>query len=208
MNKKYFFSGILSVALFGTMVNGYSEDATGEKTQTEAAKASYDLGANGYKGWKAGTVEASVAQKEEAGKAILIFKVVVDHTKDGKGKTDGKYLKGWPRAYHYFKPIIELGKYKEFSFDYKITTTQKDAEKNPIYAYFNSGKTAITMPFDAGKEDGEWHNKVITIADIIKNSKKSADDWQQLTMMNFGLAERNYPDKTEIIVEIKNLRLQ
>jgi hypothetical protein len=208
MNKKYFFSGIVSVALLGTMVNGYSEDTTAGKTQTKAQKVSYDFAKNGYKGWKAGTVETSVAHKDEAGKATLIFKVIVDYTKDGKGNADGKYLKGWPRVYHYFKPVIELGKYKEFSFDYKITTTNKTAEKNPIYAYFNSDKTAITMPFDAGKEDGEWHNKVITIADIIKRSKKSADDWQQLTMMNFGLSERNYPDKTTITIEIKNLRLQ
>jgi hypothetical protein len=208
MNKNYLFGGIMALALLGVTGNVYGADTEAEKKTDEAQVAMIDFSKTGYKEWKAATGEASVTIKEEADVPIMIFKVVVDHTKDGKGNTESKYLKGWPRIYRYIKPLVALTKYKEFIFEYKVSSNIKDAEKNPIYAYFKSGKVRCTMSFDAGKEDGQWHTKVIKIEDVIKHSQKSADDWKQLSMLQFGLAESNYADKTEITVELKNLQLQ
>ena len=208
MNKKYLFSGVMALALLGVAGNVYCADTEAEKKADEAQVAAIDFSKTGYKEWKAATGEASVTTKEDAGVPVMIFKIVVDHTKDGKGKTDGKYLKGWPRIYRYIKPTVDLSKYKVLIFEYKISSSDKNSTKNPIYAYFKSGKVGRTMSFDAGKEDGQWHTKVITVEDIIKSSQKSADDWKQLSMLQFGLAESNYTDKTELTVEIKNIQLQ
>ena len=96
--KNYLLAGFISVALLGTL---HAKD--------KVKPISFD----DYAKWKAGTVEASVETVKDGDTTVLSFKVAVDHKKDGKGKTDGKYLKGWPRMIHYIKPVVDLNNYKE-----------------------------------------------------------------------------------------------
>ncbi len=190
--KKTIILGTLALTLTG-MANLYSAET--------AEQSIFDLSKNGYKTWKPATKTASVEASKDGETPTMIFKVKVDHSNG----------KGWDRIYKYFfHPPIDISKYKEYVFEYKVSTSRADGnkEKTPIYAFFQSDKTKMTYTLDAGKEDGEWHTKVITIADIIKRSGKTADDWQKIQMLQFGVAEAKYPDKTELTIEIKGVKFQ
>jgi len=168
----------------------------------EAENSAFDFSKNGYEKWKSISPEASIEKKKDGETPIMVFKVKIDHEKDGKG---------WPRIYKYFfHPKIEISKYKEYIFEYKITTSRSDdnKEKTPFYIYFATGKTKITYTIDGGKEDGQWHSKVVKIADILARGKVTAEDFKQVNLVQFGVAEATYPDKTEITIEIKGVQLQ
>jgi hypothetical protein len=190
--KKTIMLGTLALTLTG-MANLYSAETTEQGT--------FDLSKNGYTKWKSVTPEASITTSKDGETPTIIFKVKVDHSNG----------KGWDRIYKYFfRPPIDISKYKEYVFEYKVSTSRADdnKDKTPIYAFFQSDKTKVTYALDAGKEDSEWHTKVIPIADIIKRSGKSAADWQKIQMLQFGVTEAKYPDKTELTIEIKNVRFQ
>ena len=191
--KNYLMAGFISVALLGTLNAG------------EQVKP---ISFNDYGKWKASAKEASAEVVNDGDATVLSFKVAVDHTKDGKGKTDGKYLKGWPRVRHHVKPIVDLNKYKELRFEYKISSNRKNVEKTPLYANFNSGKASYTYAFDAGEEDGKWHTKVMLVKDIITKSKKPVSDWETLQHIQFGLSESKHEDGTKLDIKLKNIVLQ
>ncbi|MCF6176691.1 MAG: hypothetical protein L3J71_13095 [Victivallaceae bacterium] len=200
--KNYLMAGILSVALLGTL------NAQDQVKQGAGKSKPISFNEKDYADWKAGTVEVAVATVKDGGITVLSFKVAVDHKKDGKGRADGKYLKGWPRMIHYIKPVVDMNKYKELRFEYKISSNRKNVEKTPIYANFNSGAATCTYGFDAGKEDGKWHTKVILIKDIIAKSKKPASDWKTLRYIQFGLSESLHEDGTKLDIKLKNIVLQ
>ena len=191
--KNYLMAGFISVALLGTL---------------NAADKVTPISFDDYAKWKAGTVEASVDTVKDGDTTVLNFKVTVDYKKDGKGKTDGKYLKGWPRIIHYIKPVVDLNNYTELRFEYKISSNRKNVEKTLIYANFNAGTAACTYTFDAGKEDGEWHTKILLVKDIIAKSKKPVTDWKTLIYIQFGLSEKNHADGTKLDIKLKNIVLQ
>ncbi len=191
--KNYLIAGFISVALLGTL---HAED--------KVKPISFD----DYAKWKASTVEASVETVKDGDTTVMSFKVAVDYKKDGKGNPDGKYLKGWPRIIHYVKPVVDLNNYKELRFEYKISSNRKTVDKTMIYANFNTGKAACTYTFDAGKEDGEWHTKILLVKDIIAKSKKPAADWKTLVYIQFGLSERSHADGTKLDIKLKNIVLQ
>ena len=191
--KNYLMAGLLSVVLLGTL-----------NAQDNVKPISF----NDYGKWKASTKEASAEAVKDGDIMVLSFKVAVDHTKDGKGRPDGKYLKGWPRILHHIKPVVDINQYKELRFEYKISSNRKNVEQTLIYTNFNSGSASCTYNFDAGKEDGKWHTKVILIKDVIAKSKKTASDWKKLRYIQFGLSEKKHEDGTKLDIKLKNIVLQ
>ncbi len=77
----------------------------------------------------------------------------------------------------------------------------------PLLTLPSTGSAKVTYSLK-GKADGEWHTVVIKIADIISRSQKGKEDWQYINLLQFGFAEINYPDKTDVTIEIKGIQFQ
>ena len=210
MNKTTLLIAVLSLGMLGGANNLFSEEkaaAANDKTTSTEESALFDFAADdGYTKWKSAAAEASVEVTKDGDTPVMVFKVKVDHLKDSKDNPKGKYLMGWPRIYIYMKPKLDTAKYKEFSFEYKAQSSLKEKESVPIYTYMSSGKARATFGFNV-KTDGKWHLKKIKVADIIAKSGKPDSDWKKIFMVQFGLSERNYPDKAEVTVKLKDITL-
>ena len=189
--KKMYVMALVAIVAFAAEVNA----------QEQAEEINFSK--ENFAGQKAQTVEA----EKTVADGVMTFTVSVDHKKDGKGNADGKHLKGWPRIYYDIKPSIDLSKFKELTFEYKVTSTQPADKKTKIYIYFKSGDLKCTYGFEVNRED-KWHKKIILIKDFVARSKKPAAEWNNASRFQFGAAESHYADGVKLNIQLKNIILK
>lgn len=196
MNKNYLLAGIFSLALLGAVNAADNQD-----------DSMISFSKDDYAGWKHQTKEDSLSIVEDGNVKVLSFKVTVDHKKDNKGNPDGKHLKGWPRLRYRLGKNIDLTTFKYLRFDYKVSSNRTNPVKTIFSVNFHSDGAKYDYPLDLGKEDGQWHEAKIKIADVIKKSKKDAAAWSKLSYIQFVITESKYDDGTKLDIKVKDIFL-
>ena len=192
MKNNYLVVGLLSLALLGS-INAAEENSEMVNVSCKVEK------------WRLVSNEITATNAKDGNDEVLQFKVKINHKLDAKGRPDGKYLKGWPRALYFLKPPMDFRKFKYLRFDYKVSSNRKNMTKIPFYVNFCSGKNKCDYHFELGPKDGEWHEIKVLLSDVIKKSHKDASEWAEVIYMQFCIAESKYADGDELSIKLKNI---
>jgi Glycoside hydrolase 123 N-terminal domain len=184
----------------------------------EAAKADQliikDLGSENFDRWKTVTKEITLTttdKKAYSGKKSLKMAVKIDYKTDGGGEK-GKYVIGWPRIYTRFpKNKLDLTKYDFLTFKVLIDSDRNEVadDYTPAYWTISSHIKGLKVPdlrILGQVPQRKWLTVTLDLNKIIdKNS--ILKPWKSIKIMQFGISENKYADKTQLTFYLDDISL-
>jgi glycosyl hydrolase family 123 len=173
-----------------------------------------DLGSEKFELWKTLTQEVTLStttEKAYIGSKSLKMTVKIDYLTDGGGEK-GKYVIGWPRIYTRFtKNSLDLTKYNYLTFKVYIDSDRNEVEDDYTSAYWTisshiKGGGVPNQKILGQVPQRKWLTVTLDLNKIIgKNSDTRG--LKSINIMQFGINESDFIDKTKIIFYLDDISL-
>ena len=169
------------------------------KNSLDCSKGAYIMSEIRNTKWKSLAEECSVSMifDKARNKEIMLFKVTVDHNKDGESP-NGAYPLGWPRCSLNLQNPLDFSKYEGMLFYIKFCSNRDEVADDYTYLAFeckdNSNKKIFSDEILGASPENEWITTMLPFSD----TQAASGGLKNVCSMNIIVPESYYPDKTEI----------
>ena len=173
-----------------------------------------DLGSEKFDLWKTITKEVTLtttSEKVYSGDKSLKMTVEINHKSDGGGEK-GKYAIGWPRIYAKFrKKQLDLTKYDFLTFKVLVDSDRSEVADDFTESYMTISSheknfKGPSLPLLGQVPEQKWLTVTIDLNKII-DKNLSLEPWKSINIIQFGVSEKQYADKTKITFYLDDISL-
>jgi hypothetical protein len=161
-------------------------------------------------GTKEGVIELTAAAGLD-GKPGMRWKVGIDHQVDGG--EGGTYPVGWPRIRRPFaKGELDLAAWDMLEFKVRVDSDRDEVADDSTLLGFTmgshvSGQRLMETQRELGDRQRVWIPQRFSIADLIGEAGVGSEPWKSVAYAQVFVSERDYPDKTNLTIDIGDIRL-
>lgn len=164
--------------------------------------------------WVSGTTEGALEVTGVAGtenQRGLRWKVEIDQRVDGG--EGGAYPSGWPRIRKPFaKGELDLSTWDLLEFMVRVDSDRDEVSDDSTLLGFTMGShlaggRLTSLQRDLGDQPGTWIRERFPIAELAGEAGGGREALKSVSYAQFFVAERDFPDKTKLTIDLRGMRL-